>query len=96
MSNNVFVQLYRGYFGVNHVGSSFKEGFEIGINMPKDDPDYEPSFPISEHNVWPLKRVEDSALYEKRMTQYHSLLQGNSKWLLYILKDIFYCHILQL
>ena len=80
------MQLYRGYFGVNHVGSSFKEGFEIGINMPKDDPDYESSFPISEHNVWPsAEKGEDSALYEKfkkRMTRYHSLLLNVSMDLL--------------
>lgn len=73
-----FLQLYRGYFGVNKVGSSFKEAFEIGRDMPKDDPDYESSFPISENNVWPeADEGQDNAPYVKfkeTMMHYHSLL----------------------
>lgn len=70
--------MYRGYFGTNKVGSSFKEGFEVARDLPKDDPDYESSFPISEHNAWPQASPgEDNAPYEKFrkvMEHYHSLL----------------------
>jgi len=63
---------------VNRVGSSFKEGFEIGRDLPKDDPDYESSFPVSENNVWPeADEGEDSSQYIKfkqTMLRYHSLL----------------------
>ena len=47
--------------------------------MPKDDPVYESSFPISEHNVWPTaSEGEDPAPYNKFkevMMRYHRLLQ---------------------
>ena len=71
------MQHYRGYFGVNKVGSSYKEAYEIGKDMPKDDPNYKTSFPISEHNVWPQAvEGEDEAQYSKFkevMVQYEAL-----------------------
>lgn len=74
-----FMQVYRGYFGTNKVGSSYKEGFEIARDLPKDDPDYESSFPISEHSAWPqASEGEDSAPYQKfkeTMKRYHTLLR---------------------
>ena len=63
---------------MNKVGSSFKEAFEIGNHLPKDDPDYESSFPISEHNIWPeAGEGEDNAPYVKfkeMMLRYYTLL----------------------
>ena len=65
---------------MNKVGSSFKEAFEIGKDLPKDDPDYESSFPISEHNIWPeAGEGEDNAPYVKfkeTMTRYHAMLSS--------------------
>ncbi len=50
--------------------------------MPKDDPEYESSFPISEHSVWPMaSEGEDAVLYDKfkeTMMRYHRLLQNVS------------------
>ena len=40
------LQRYRGYFGVNRVGSSFKEGFEMGLDLPEGDPDIQSGFPL--------------------------------------------------
>jgi len=46
--------------------SSFKEYFEIGRDLPMDDPDYETSYPISQHNAWPTAdEGEDNEPYEK-------------------------------
>lgn len=71
------MQFVRGYFGTNKVGSSYKEGYEISEDKPKDDPEYESSYPISEHSPWPQASPgEDSAPYEKFkkiMMHYYSL-----------------------
>ena len=63
---------------MNKCGSSFKEGFEIGRDLPKDDPDYDSSLPMSEHNIWPhADEGEDNTPYLKlkeTMLRYHKLL----------------------
>lgn len=50
----------------------------MGRDLPKDDPEYESSFPISEHNVWPqADEGKDNTPYLKFreiMTRYYSLL----------------------
>ena len=38
---------------MNQVGSSFKEGFEVGLSLPPDDPDIKSGFPLTEISVWP-------------------------------------------
>lgn len=48
--------------------------------MPKDDPIYESSFPVSEHNIWPTaSEGEDPALYNKFkeiMMRYEELMRN--------------------
>lgn len=50
----------------------------MGRDLPKDDPEYESSFPISEHNIWPqADEGGDNVPYLKFreiMTRYYSLL----------------------
>lgn len=71
-------QLFRGYFGVNKVGSSYKEAFEMGQDMPLDDPELESGYPITENSVWPEPdHGEDPKAYvefQKFMTNYQAVL----------------------
>ena len=73
-----FVQRYRGYFGVNQVGSSFKEGFEVGTDLPPGDPAIKSGFPITEDNVWPQPDenmdAEPFNKFRRTMEHYHLLL----------------------
>lgn len=45
--------LYRGYFPVDHEAISFKEGLEMGPEIPENDPELITGFPFVEHNSWP-------------------------------------------
>ena len=74
------LQRYRGYFGVNRVGSSFKEGFEMGLDLPEGDPDIQSGFPLTESNSW-LRPDDDQDTqpfdrFRETMERYYSLLYG--------------------
>lgn len=60
------------------MGSSYKEGYDIGQDLPEDDPDYKTSYPVSEHSPWPQAGPEeDNTPYEKFktiMSRYFKLL----------------------
>ena len=66
------LQVYWGYYS-----SDPCESHRIGKDLPKDDPDYESSYPLSEHSPWPQASPgEDNAPYEKfkrTMEEYFSL-----------------------
>ena len=51
----------------------------MGRDLPKDDPVYESSFPVSEHNIWPTpSEGEDAQPYKKfkeTLIRYYNLLQ---------------------
>ncbi len=82
-------QMYRGYFGTDKVGSSYKEAFEVGKDYPVDDPDYLAAFPISEHTPYPFPdEGEDPTPYNKYrliMLRYYDILQGVSTNLLQLI-----------
>lgn len=46
--------LYRGYFPVDHTAISYKEGFEIGQEIPEDDPEIKSGYPLVENTPWPV------------------------------------------
>ena len=80
--------------------SSFKEYFEIGKDLPVDDPEYETSYPVSQHNAWPTAdEGEDNEPYEKfknLMTKLYSVFFDAAMTLLRLignglgLKDHYY------
>ena len=71
-------QRYRGYFGVNKVGSSYKEAFEMGRDLPAGDPELLSGYPITENSIWPQPDDgEDATPYEEFrtfMNDYHEVL----------------------
>lgn len=70
--------MYRGYFGVNRVGSSFKEAFEMGRDLPEGDSDIQSGYPLTENNCWPHPDTgQDAADFDRfreTMEKYYSLL----------------------
>ena len=75
---NLFMQLFRGYFGVNKVGSSYKEAFEMGQDIPPGDSELKSGYPITENSIWPQPdEGEDPKPYEEFrqfMTRFHTVL----------------------
>ncbi|XP_013380208.1 probable iron/ascorbate oxidoreductase DDB_G0283291 [Lingula anatina] len=61
--------LYRGYFPVDPKASSYKEGFEIGIDLPGDDPDSKMTV-LYEPNLWPVEDAT-SPSFRQYMTDYY-------------------------
>lgn len=63
---------------MNQVGSSFKEGYEIGSDLPPGHPDIQTGFPVTENNTWPQpdenENVEPFDKFRKTMEHYYSLL----------------------
>ena len=70
--------MYRGYFGLNQVGSSFKEGFEMGLDLKDGDADWQTGFPLTEKNSWPRPDAgQDSKDFDKfreTMERYYRLM----------------------
>ncbi len=63
---------------MNQVGSSFKEGFEMGSRLPPGDPDLESGRPMTENTTWPkAEKEEDNEPFDKLrkiMERYYDLL----------------------
>ena len=72
------LQRFRGYFGVNKVGSSYKEAFEMGQDLPAGHPELQSGYPITEHSTWPQpENGEDPTPYQefhKFMAEFHAVL----------------------
>ena len=74
----LILQIFRGYFGVNKVGSSYKEAFEMGQDLPPGHPELKSGYPMTENSTWPQPdEGEDPKPYEefrKFMTQFYKVL----------------------
>ncbi len=72
------MQMYRGYFGVDRTGSSFKEAYEMGLDLPEGDPDIQTGYPMTEDTSWPTPdKGQDKADFDKFkeiMDRYYALL----------------------
>ena len=71
-------QVFRGYFGVDQVGSSYKEAFEMGQDLPPGHPELKSGYPMTESNTWPQPvEGEDPKPYDefrKFMIQFYQML----------------------
>ena len=72
--------MFRGYFGTNQVGSSYKEAFEIGKDLPPGDPAIKTGWPYYEYSIFPQPEDgEDPQPYEnfkKFCVHYWEIMQA--------------------
>ena len=76
--------VHRGYAPYDVSQKSYREWFEIGEELPEDDPDVLSGNPLYECNQWPNEEGA-GALFRKTVTEYHRTMAETGKNILKIL-----------
>ena len=76
--------VHRGYAPYDVSQKSYREWFEIGEELPEDDPDVLTGNPLYEPNQWPNEEGS-GAHFRKTVTEYHQTMAETGKNILKIL-----------
>lgn len=73
--------VYRGYVPINLDEGHLREQYEMGENLPEDDPDRNSGNPLYEPTPWPSEDDAEIPFLELMMSHYHAMINAGMEFL---------------